>query len=209
MSDTIDNIWIRLESYRTTTFLFAGLSFTFGLFIVLLNLAAGQESYTDMSYYLLQRASSGAAWAAIFLGVLGFRSSLSNDSGWPLRLGTVFAVIGFFTGLVMVALFVGLHTGLLGDGMSGFEIYILLGHILSIPIGCGTFVFLILRSEIYKTLTGLLVLTPPLVFALNVSLSLFIDFPRYPKIIVVLTVLIVANFSIAYLLRDEGSKKAK
>lgn len=200
MSNIRKNNWGTLESYRSTAFTVAGL-----IFLGLCVLQAFNVAQGTWNHLLLAQGSIGVAWTAIFLGTLGFHPSLSNESQWILRGGTLFALIGLITSVTLAVAMFGLYFGLFGGEYSDYMAYIAPAYLVSIPLGCGLYSAAILRSSIYSKIMGILIFLPALAFLFNYGTSMILGFHTLAKLLGVVTVLMLVSFSLAYLIRSGNS----
>lgn len=202
MSNNKNSVWSTLQAWRTTAFTIAGVVFMTCLVPLAINLAEG----TQDQYLTLGQALVGTAWTATFIGLLGFYASLANESRWILRLGTIFAVIGLITCLLLAVVMFGLFFEVIGGTYSDFMMYFVPGFFLGIPLGCGLYSFASLRTTVYRQRMGLLFLLLPGAFLFNYGTSILLGFHSVAKIFGVVAVLSLTNFTIGYMLKTDSAE---
>ena len=195
--------WEMLESWRATLFIIAGVVFAGDLTILLYNLAAGTES----QYLTLGQGLIGTAWTCSFLALLGFYPKLTERSKWPSRVGSVFAVIGLLTMVVMAAISYGVFSGIIPGTLENYSMYFLPGVFLGIVFGFGLYGVATLRTAIYSQRVGVLFLVLVATFLTNLGTAIA-GYNPLLKIISVVTMLVLANLGLGYLVRTGAADVA-
>lgn len=195
--------WETLESWRATLFIIAGVVFVGDLSILLYNLAVGTES----QYLTLGQGLIGTAWTCSFLALLGFYPKLSERSKWLPRVGSVFAVIGLLTMVVMALISYGVFTGVIPGTLEEYSMYFLPGVFLGIVFGFGLYGVATLRTALYSQRVGVLFLVLVATFLTNVGTGIA-GYNPLVKIIGVVTMLVLANLALGYLIRTGGADVA-
>lgn len=150
-----------LETRRATAFLLAGV-----LFVAFAGLW-GAYAATDMTSRAIQDVVGPAGWTAAFVGLLGLRPGLADSAPRLSALGAVFAGLGVLgAGLSTVGNAVHL-AGVVGDPPSWFAALQLLILVGIVP-GFLTFAVATLRTDGRSRRTGVLLLAPAGIFAVNV-----------------------------------------
>lgn len=197
MPNSKGNIWESIESWRSAAFTIAVVFFVASLVPLAINLAAG----TQDQFLAVGQGFVGAAWTATFTGLLGFYPSLAAESRWPLRLGSLFAVIGLVASLTMAVVMFGLFFDLLPGTFSGYMAFFAPAFLVSIPLGCGLYGVVALRTQVYRQSIGLLILVIGGAFLFNYGTTMAgLHLGGLVKIFVVVLVLTLANLAVGYLL---------
>jgi hypothetical protein len=203
MSTNNTDVWKSLEAWRATVFLLAGVLFAGDLLVLLLNLAAGTEG----QYMTLGQGLIGAGWTAGFVGLLGFYPSLSERGRWLPRIGSVFAVVGLVTMAVMAVVSFGLVGGVVGGELADYTPYFLPGVFLGTVFGFGLYGFATLRTGVYRTSVGALLLLLVFTFLFNLGTGIA-GFNPLSKVTGVVFVLTAANLALGQLLRTRSAEAA-
>lgn len=200
MSVTDMEGWETLESWRATLFIIAGVVFAGDLTILLYNFAVGTES----QYLTLGQGLIGTAWTASFLALLGFYPKLSERSKWLPRVGSVFAGIGLLTMVVMAVISYGVFAGAIPGTLEEYSMYFLPGVFLGIVFGFGLYGVATLRTTLYSQRVGVLFLVLVATFLTNLGTGIA-GYNPLVKIIGVVTMLVLANLGLGYLVRTASA----
>lgn len=200
MSTNVIKSLTTLESWRATLFIIAGVVFAGDLTILLYNLAVG----TETQYLTLGQGLIGTAWACSFLALLGFYPKLSERSKWLSRVGSVFAVIGLLTMVVMAVISYGVFSGVIPGSLENYAMYFLPGVFLGIVFGFGLYGVATLRMALYSQRVGVLFLVLVATFLINLGTGIA-GYSPLVKIIGVVTMLVLANLSLGYVVRIGGA----
>ena len=196
MSESNNQVLKSLEARRALAFTIAGVVFAADLVILLFNYSAGTENqFMDLGQALI-----GSAWALGFLGLLGFYPTLSERSRWLARIGGLFSVLGCIAMVVMAAISFSEFAGLLGGGYEAYVPLFLPGIVLGIILGFGSVGVATLKSRTYTRMIGLFFLLLVSTFLFNIGTGIAGVLPYLGKVIGVVTVLVVANLALGYLL---------
>ena len=204
MSTTTDRILARLEARRALAFTIAGVVFAANLVILLFNFSAGTEN----QFMELGQAFIGGAWAAGFLGLLGFYPRLSERSRWLTRLGGLSSVVGFIAMVAMAVISFSVFADILGGGLDAYVPVFLPGIFIGIVLGFGSFGISTLRFRTHTPVVGVLFLVLVCTFIFNVGTGIAGVLPYLAKVIGVVTVLTVTNLALGFLLRTDGTGSA-
>jgi len=159
-----------LKSWRRQAFLTGGLIYAVFAVFVAYSLATGTTRSSAVSS--VGHVFVGAGWTSAFIGLLGFHSSLADESPGLARLGSVGAVVGAVTMAVMAVASVVYLSGTVSGHISDVLLYLLPGVFVGIVFGFGSYGMAILQTRAVKRSIGALFLVLPTTFLCNVSRSL-------------------------------------
>lgn len=195
-----------LKSWRRTAFLFGGMIYFADATFVTYSLATGTTQSSAVSTVV--HVFVGAGWTAAFIGLLGFHSSLADESPGLARVGSVCAVVGTVTMAVMAVASLGYLSGTVSGHISDILLYLLPGVFVGIVFGFGSYGTAILQTQAAKRSIGLLFLVLPATFLYNVSRSLA-GVDALIVTLVVASILSLSMLAISFLLRNEPAASGR
>lgn len=164
MSVSTKQRWERLEQWRSTAFLIAGL-----LFVLDALLVAGIIVALGERYMTLGQAFVGAAWTAAFLGLFGLYPELVERSRRLTQAGAVCAAIGTVVFVVMGVASLVYFAGVVDGSLESLVPVFLPGVIVGSIVGFLLFGAASLRTDTPSRAVGVLLLLPALIVVLNIG----------------------------------------
>lgn len=151
----------KIEGAKSTLFLVAG-----GLIIVFSGLL-GFEALTNSA--APEDIFGPAGFAVAFVGLLGLYPKLVEETPWIARAGAAFAVAGAVGGIVVSLGSLGSTVGVLPQEPGPVAVLFILGLGVGMLPGYVTFGVASLRAGVHSRLLGLLLLAPPVIFAVMLT----------------------------------------
>lgn len=152
---------VAFESWSSTLFFIAG-----GLFVVFAGFWAA-FAFTEMSSEVVQNVVGPAGWTASFIGLLGLYPTLADRSPRLAAVGAVFVALGLVGGMIATVGNLFQLLGVLAEPPAWLEPLQLLLMIGIVP-GFLTVGSIALRTRAWSRHLGLLVLSPALIFVVNI-----------------------------------------
>lgn len=144
-----------------------GLFFVAGGLLVVFASLLGLQSFTGTS--VPEDVFGPSGFAVAFVGLLGLYPVLVEETPWSARAGAFFAAVGTVGAAVTAGGSLGAALGVLPDEPPAWVGIFMVAMVVGMLPGFVTFAVATLRSSVYPRALGLLLLAPPVVFAVMLS----------------------------------------